>query len=254
MDGKRLKRILLSVPDAALRLGWLESELARIGTPAAASLLNAVAEASEGSDPEAREALFTIVMLLTDPDHGGLVLSLRSLATERGLFSLGRLVRRAPLPNTSVPPPDEARIPDYGSGRELTLGERKSLARRPNRRAFEKLCQDPHPLVIRQLLENPMMVEGDAIRIATHRPARRETIQQLARSPRWMARPRVRMSILLNPGSPPEVAMPLLALCNREELRDVLRSPETSMVLRGTAQELLARRPPMPEDDHHSVH
>jgi hypothetical protein len=99
-----------------------------------------------------------------------------------------------------------------------------------------------------------MMVEDDAIRIATLRPARREAIQELARSPRWMARARVRLSILLNPGSPPEVAMPLVALCNREELRDVLRSTETSVVLRGTAQELLARRPPMPEDEHRTVH
>jgi hypothetical protein len=254
MDAKRLKRILLSLPDAGLRLGWLLSELNRLGPRFSASLLNLVAEESEASDPEAREALLTIAMLLADPDNAALVLSLRSEATEQELFSLGRLVRRAPPPSISVPPPDEARIPDYGKGRELTLGERKSLARRPDRRSFEKLCHDPHPLVIRQLLENPMMVEDDAIRIATLRPARREAIQELARSPRWMARPRVRLSILLNPGSPPEVAMPLVALCNREELRDVLRSTETSVVLRGTAQELLVRRPPMPEDERRTVH
>lgn len=256
MDGKRLKRILLSLPDAGLRLGWLGSELTRLGPSASAVLLNTVAEESEASDPEAREALLSIAMHLADPDHARTVLALRQAAAEQELFSLGRLVRRAPPPSIAAPPPDEARIPDYGKGRELTLGERKSLARRPDRRAFEKLCHDPHPLVIRQLLENPMMVEDDAIRIATLRPARREAIQELARAPRWMARARVRLSILLNPGSPPEVAMPLLALCNREELRDVLRSTETSVVLRGTAQELLARRPPMPEneDQRRTVH
>jgi hypothetical protein len=254
MDGKRLKRILLSLPDAGLRLGWLESELARLGPRASAVVLNAVAEESEASEPEAREALLSIAMHLANPAHAEAVAALRQEASREELFSLGRLVRRAPPPSIAAPPPEEARIPDYGKGRELTLGERKSLARHPNRRAFEKLCHDPHPLVIRQLLENPMMVEADAIRIATHRPARREAIQELARSPRWMARQRVRLSILLNPGSPPEVAMPLLALCNREELRDVLRSTETSVVLRGTAQELFARRPPMPEDAHRTVH
>jgi hypothetical protein len=254
MDGKRLKRILLSLPDAGLRLGWLESELARIGPREAATLLNCVAKESEASEPDAREALLSIVMCLADPEHGSLVEDMRREAAEQELFSLGRLVRRAPPPSILVPPPDGERIPDYGKGRELTLGERRSLARRPNRRAFEKLCHDPHPLVIRQLLENPLMVEGDAIRIATIRPARRETIQQLVRSARWMARPRVRLSILLNPGSPPEVAVPLVALCNREELRDVLRSTEISVILRGTAQELLARRPPMPEDTQRTIH
>jgi hypothetical protein len=69
-----------------------------------------------------------------------------------------------------------------------------------------------------------------------------------------MARQRVRLSIILNPGAPPEIAMPLLAVCNREELRDVLQSTDTSMVLRGTAQELLARRPPMPEDERRTLH
>lgn len=254
MDGKRLKRILLSVPDAGVRLGWLHAELARVGPRIAASLLNGVAEESEASDPEAREALLSIVMHLACPDHGAEVEAMRREAAEQELFSLARLIRRAPPPSILVPPPDEQRIPDYGRGRELTLGERKSLARKPNRRAFEKLCHDPHPLVIRQLLENPMMVEDDAVRIATLRPARREAMLELVRSHRWMARPRVRISIILNPGSPPEVAIPLLGLCNREELRDVLRAPETSMVLRGTAQEILARRPPMPEDEHRTLH
>jgi len=225
-----------------------------MGTHAAAPLLNEIAEESESSEPEAREALLTVVVILANPSHVALVDSLRKEADERELWSLARLIRRAPPPSIAAPPLEELRVPDYGKGRELTLGERKSLARRPDRRAFEKLCLDPHPQVLRHLLENPMMVEEDAIRIATMRPARREALQELVRSARWMARPRVRLSIILNPGSPPEIAIPLLAVCNREELRDVLQSTDTSMVLRGTAQELLARRPPMPEDERRTLH
>lgn len=254
MDASRLKRVILSLPDAALRLGWLESELEGLGSAASATLLNEIMEQNEAADPDAREALLTIASLLVRPDNREVVEALRNEAVERKLFSLERLTRPAPPPSIHAPSIEELRVPDYGMGRELSLGERKSLARRPDRRAFEKLCVDPHPLVIRQLLENPKMVEDDAIRIATLRPARPAALRELVQSHRWLSRPRVRMAILLNPGSPCELTMPLLGLCTREELRDVLKSTETSIVLRGTAQELLARRPPLASEPPGTIH
>jgi hypothetical protein len=254
MDASRLKRVMLSLTDSALRVGWLASELDGLGSAASAVLLNTIMEQNEAADPGAHEVLLTIALLLVHPENRELVETLRREALEQGLFSLERLVRTAPPPSIHAPALEELRIPDYGTGRELSLGERKSLARRPDRRKFEKLCLDPHPLVIRQLLENPKMVEDDAIRIATIRPARPAALSELVRSHRWLSRPRVRMAVLLNPGSPPELTMPLLGLCTREELRDVLRSTETSKVLRATAQELMARRPPMPHEPERTIH
>jgi hypothetical protein len=86
------------------------------------------------------------------------------------------------------------------------------------------------------------------------RPARIDAIRELVRSHRFMGRPRVRQSVILNPGTPSEIASPLLCLCNREELRDVLQSTETSLTLRATAQELLQRRPPVPSDAPRTIH
>jgi hypothetical protein len=254
MDVDRFKRVILSLSDSTLRLGWLSSELAELGSAAGAALLNAVMEQNEAADPAAHEVLLSIALILVDTNNRELVERLRQEAEAQSLFSLERLTRRAPPPSIHAPALEELRVPDYGTGRELSLGERKSLARRPDRRAFEKLCLDPHPLVIRQLLENPKMVEEDAIRIATLRPARPAALAELVRSHRWLSRPRVRMAVLLNPGSPPELTMPLLGLCTREELRDLLKSTETSIVLRGTAQELLARRPPLPRDAGRTIH
>lgn len=245
MDARRLKKILLSLAEPAFRQGLLKTELEKLGSASAALVLNDLAEESEQGDETAREAMLSVALVLSMEGQSEFVEAMRREASGQELLSLERLVRRAPPPSIAAPPPEEQRVPDYGKGRELTLGERKSLARRPDRRAMERLCLDPHPLVIRQLLENPKMVEDDAIRIATIRPARREAIFELSRSHRWMSRPRVRMAILLNPGSPPEVLMPLVALCNREELVDLLKSTETSIVLRATARELLVRKPPM---------
>ncbi|HEX4339875.1 MAG TPA: hypothetical protein VH062_28405 [Polyangiaceae bacterium] len=254
MDASRLKRVLLSLAESPLRVGWLESELEGLGSAASAVLLNEIMEQNEAADPEAHEVLLTITLVLVRTDNREVVEALRREASAQNLFSLERLIRPAPPPSIHAPSIEELRIPDYGTGRELSLGERKSLARRPDRRSIDKLCVDPHPLVIRQLLENPKMVEDDAIRIATIRPARAAALRELVQSHRWLSRPRVRMAVLLNPGSPSELTMPLLGLCTREELRDVLKSTETSIVLRATAQELVARRPPLPREPPKTIH
>jgi hypothetical protein len=246
MTPARLKRVLLSLPDPTLRVVWLTSEITRLPSADAAAVLSAVIEEAEAQEPHAREALLTIAIFCVDPNNAVRVGTLRDRAVDGGLFGLERLLRRGPATSVRVPM-DEPRVPDYGTGRELTLGERKSLARRPDRRAFDKLLSDPHPMVIRQLLENPKMIEEDAIRLAAIRPARVDVIRELVRAHRWMGRPRVRQAIILNPGTPSEIAIPFVCLCNREELHDVLQSTDTSLVLRATAQELLARRPPVPE-------
>jgi hypothetical protein len=125
------------------------------------------------------------------------------------------------------------------------VGERRSLARSPNRRVLEKLLRDPHPLVLRQLLGNPRLTEDDVMRLAARRPLHAAIIETLAESPRWLRRPRVRLSLLLNPGTPESVSMPLLAVCTRPELLEVLHGTDTPLALRGSARELLERSPPL---------
>jgi hypothetical protein len=125
------------------------------------------------------------------------------------------------------------------------VGERRSLARRPNRSAFEKLLADPHPLVIRQLLRNPKLTEEDVIYLITRRPAHVVAIREIVAAHRWLTQSRVRMSILLNPGSPSAVAMPLLGLCTRQELAALVRATDIPVTVRATARELLELRPPL---------
>jgi hypothetical protein len=161
-DLARLKRIVLSLPDPALRVAWLADKLASWPPPDAARLLDRLCEASERSDPEAREALLAVSILFSSQAGSPLLEPLRAQAAQQHLLGLGRLLRRPPsTPEQRAP--TESPVPDYGVGRELTLGERRSLARRPDRRAFEKLLRDPHPLVIRQLLDNPKLTHDEIV-------------------------------------------------------------------------------------------
>lgn len=249
LERSQVKRVLLGLPELKLRLAWLDDQLRRWPLDGVAQLLDGLCEESERTEPAAREAVAAVALLFVSLGECELVERLREEAAGRHLLSLDRLLRRAPPGPAELRPPEDLPVPDYGTGRELTVGERRSLARRPHRRAFEKLLADPHPLVIRQLLVNPLLTENDVVRMAARRPARLVVLRELSQAPHWLARTRVRMSVLLNPGSPAEMAIPLLQLCNRPELLEVLASADTGLVLRATARELFERRPPLREPD-----
>jgi hypothetical protein len=233
--------------DGGLRVGYLRSELLAQPLPLVAEALDEVCAAAEQAEPDARELLVAVVDLVTDENHAGLAQQLREQAAGAAHLALARLLRR-PLatPSRPAPPPSaEARIPDYGTGRTLTLGERKSLARSPTRKSMDKLFADPHPMVIRTLLANPKVVEDDVVRLAARRPVEPEVLAEVARSPRWSHRVRVRMAIVLNPDTPLEFSIPLLALLVRGELELVATASPLAPTLRAAARDLLARRPPL---------
>jgi hypothetical protein len=245
----RLRRVLLSLPDITLRVSWLRAHLSELRDSDAADVLSSLCEDGERADPDSREALLVVAMLLVATGDSPFVERLRQHAEERRLLSLSRLLRRGSDGTGSGRSRSEPPIPDYGTGRELTVGERRSLARSNNRKVLEKLLRDPHPLVLRQLLGNPRLTEDDIVRLAARRPLHRATVEVLAESPRWLRSQRVRLTLLLNPGTPEPVSMPLLAVCTRCELIEVVHGVDAPLTLRGAAQELLERSPPL----HHSA-
>jgi hypothetical protein len=241
----RLKKVLRSLPDIEFRLGWLRDHLSATPLAEAADELHALCEEGEQSVPEAREAMLSVAVLFAELGECEFVQLLRGEAHARSLLSLERFLRRGADSPRVDPPVEEIPVPDYGAGRELTVGERRSLARRPDRRAFEKLLSDPHPLVLRQLMLNPKLTEDDVLVLATRRPCRIAALRQIVAVPAWLSRRRVRMAILLNPGAPSHIAMPLLILCTRQELQEIAKATDIPLVLRVSARELFERRPPL---------
>lgn len=240
----RWKRIAASLA-ADLRAPYLRAEIAANAMDAVASALDRICADAEQGVPDARDLLVALVDLVAQPDFEPLAQSLREESAGRSLLALGRLLRRSLRAARAPQAAPEDRIPDYGAGRPLTLGERKSLARRPTRAALEKLLADPDPTVIRLLLANPKLVEEDVVRLAARRPNRPDVLAEIAKSPRWAHRARVRMALVLNPACPPEMAVPLVGLLVRPELQLVFESTEIAPLVRAAARELLQRRPPI---------
>lgn len=237
--------------DHGLRIRFARGELYDREDRQLAESLDELCALSEQIDTTAQEVLTGFVPVIVDPDHVARLAEIRTKVMSLSLPAAGRLLR-ASNPEGHLPPPRAMREDDaeqeaqallaHGDGRPLTLGERRALARRPTRSTLSKMIRDPHPMVLRILLANPKITEEDVVRMATRRPAVPSVLSEIAKS--WTRRARVRMAIVLNPGAPPAVSVPLLSLLAGHELRQVIRSTQLAAVVRATASEYAAVRPP----------
>jgi hypothetical protein len=116
-----------------------------------------------------------------------------------------------------------------------------------------KVLADPHPDVVRNALATPRLTEDDVVRMVTRRPGHAETLGEVARHPRWCHRPRVRAALVLNPATPPQLAIALVALLRRPELALVVEATALHPAVRSAARERLERLPPMRKADGGSV-
>jgi hypothetical protein len=244
-----MTRLLLSLPELELRITWLKDHFLRWPPETVASRLDLLCARSEGSDPDARQAMLAVAGYFAAVGDSELVRALRTVAESERLLSLARILSWGSHPRVSVGPPPLQGVPDYGTGRELTVGERRSLARRPSRAHIERLLVDPHPLVLRELFSNRYLVEDDVLRLAARRPAHVVATEALAQAPQWLCRGRIRLALIQNPGTPTHIAVPFLMVCTRGELAQVVANTTVDGVLRATARELFERRPPLSRCD-----
>jgi hypothetical protein len=249
-------RAVLSLGDGGLRAEYVASVVRSWGVGVLAAALDELCERAEQGNPEAREALLAVVDALNAQGLDDVLQRLREEAAGESLLALDRLIRppaKSGRPSAGTPT-SRAKVPDDGKGRPLTLGERKSLARRPDRETMQRLLADPHPAVIHRLLRNPRVLEDDVVRLAAKRPGRSDVLAEIARSTKWVHRPRVRMALVMNPATPAEMAARIVGLLLRPELQLVAGSPGVPAPVRAVCLEHLERRPPVEEHEDERVH
>jgi hypothetical protein len=247
----RWQSVAAHVRELPLRVGTARAELLGLPLEIVAPAIELLCARAGARDPAAREALLTVVTALVDPELGARRAELRIVALSHGLGGLARLLPVVgPLhaePDFTDDDASDAPVPlKNAAGKPLTLGERKALARRPNRANFDKLLADPHPDVVRLLLENPRLTEDDVLRMASKRPAFPAILVELARHAAWSSRPRVRLALVLNPRTPPELAILFASLLGRPELESVSLATNLPRAVLDAARAHLGRPAPEP--------
>lgn len=131
---------------------------------------------------------------------------------------------------------------------DRTLGERKGLARRPDRGLLQRLLRVTEPAVIRILLGNPRLTETDVLWLAARRPNVTNVLEEVARARRWRTLPRVRLALAQNPYARPHVAVLQCPLLSLPELRAVAEDTALHPLVLEMARYLVAVRAPATDD------
>lgn len=136
---------------------------------------------------------------------------------------------------------------------DRTLGERKGLARRPDRALLQRLLRVTDADVIRILLINPRLVESDVVWLAARRPNAERVLVEVARARRWRSLPQVRLALVQNPYTAPRIAVLQCPLLTLPELRAVAADDSLHPLLVEMANYLLALRTPSPDEGAEEV-
>lgn len=223
-DTYAVARRLAALPESAMRVATLAEQLLARAPEEAAWLLDGLATAGRAGGPPFDVSLLAAIEL-AGCDR-------LPYEERRAIFEaaerLGLEACKELLFSSASPTPDAdaaAARPLIPGTRPLTLGERKSLARSWKRDVLERLLADPHVDVVELLLRNPRLTEDDVLRIATARRANAAILELLLSARRWNCRPRVRRALLRNPNLPEAIAVRLVGLLNRTELRELRADP-----------------------------
>ncbi len=228
-----------------MRRAVLAETLRGTAAPEVVSLLHALLHASRRfTGPPYAEAIEALASTLGDPVALGYDVrsTLYAAAKEASMPEIARLFFAAQNPGATHDDDAEKSterivIP---RGKPLTLGERKSLARGGRRDLLAHLMRDPDADVIRILLENPRVTERDVVWITARRPSTAEILRRVFES-RWLARYAVKRALVMNPYTPSDLAVRLIATLVEPDLRAVAADANLAPPIRAQAEELLRR-------------
>lgn len=238
-EARAFARRLAAYEEGPARSGAAARALASLPPEAAVRLIAALAHQA---DVEARAAHVAVGQALVGPDSALLyehLAEVYAVAATEELLEVTSLLVAPAATREWVAPRDKA---DARLSR-LTLGHKKTLARtHRDPDLLARLAAEGEPTVVRELLRNPLLTEPFAVRIASRRPMRPETLRLLAESRRWRNRVAVVLALVRNPWAEPAVALKLLPFLPSGELAELAADGALHPLLRATAARLRTRR------------
>ena len=231
---------LARLDEIDMRVGLICERLESLSNEDAVQLLHDAHQGASLGGPEAQSVFLALGWALFEPRVKPRRPEFGAIARRAELHQVADFV--TPTVEEEPSPQDMRRVPDFGRGRPLTLGERKSLARTHERSLIQRVVRDPHPDVVRILLDNPSLTEEDVVRLCARRPNDPDVLQTVYRHRRWVVRYRPRNAILRNPDAPIDTALLLAPLLRRAELREASTSSELAPPLRLSCKTILEMR------------
>ncbi len=130
----------------------------------------------------------------------------------------------------------------YVQIQSMSIIEKIKLALRGNKEARTLLLRDANRLVQRFVLQNPRITEEEVIALVKNRGTDGELLRLVAGSQEWMKNYQVRLGLVENPRTPLAIALPLLAMLQERDLRNLARSKNVPTAIATQARRYVLQR------------
>jgi hypothetical protein len=178
---------------------------------------------------------------------------------EEGAYRVGMIVSRvkepAPRPAEPASPDTDASGQEIGTEddnerretlyeklRRMSVQNRTILALKAGPEERRVLMQQNNSRVQEFLLRNPHLSENEIVLMARNPSTPTQTILTIAGRPSWMQLDAVRTAIVLNPRTPPRLAMNLVGNLSEQDLLRSFQAPGLSMVVKGFLRREILKR------------
>lgn len=135
--------------------------------------------------------------------------------------------------------------------KDVPLGMRKSLARKPDFKLIQQIARDQDHRVIEHLLDNSRLTETDVIKIGSTRPTSPKVLEVIYNHRRWITRYSVKKVIVFNPHSPLTMALRLLTYMQVQDLDQIVASPDLDPILIEEATRIRKKKGNTEPPDHY---
>ncbi|MBW2404524.1 MAG: hypothetical protein JRF42_12130 [Deltaproteobacteria bacterium] len=215
---------LARLDEIEMRVGLICERLESLSDEEAVRLLDEAHRGASLGGADAHSVFLALGWTLFDPRIVPRRPQLGATARRVELHHVADFV--APPSDDEAPSEDKRRVPDFGRGRPLTLGERKSLARTHDRSLIQRVVREPnHPTVLHT--------------VYGHR--------------RWVVRYRPRNAIVRNPDTPLDTALLLAPLLRKTELEEAASASDLAPPLRLSCKTILEIRMALLEPPDHTT-
>jgi hypothetical protein len=237
--GRDLAARLAGLPEPGMRMAAVVDALRRPGAVRAVWILESLIRGAIARDENCLKAYDSLV----DPTPYSEQVpreayeEMVEAGIEEGCVAALQWLRTQVYHDPAARAVDPSRLIAWGL-RDMTLGDRRALARRAKGDTLNELACDPDPGVITNLLNNPRVTEPVVLILCARRPTVPEPLATVVRSPRWIQRYRVKLALVRNPYLEVRFGLNLLVYLNRVDLHDVRDDESLSPRLRLGAQRL----------------
>lgn len=124
----------------------------------------------------------------------------------------------------------------------LPLGVKRSLAKKLDVFLLRRMVFEKDPIVIKNLLCNPVVSEKDVLKISSIRPTTQAVIKTIYESDKWIKYYSVKESIIKNPYTPFRIALVLMFYMKKQELEKISKDETLHPELRFEAKKMIVIR------------